>query len=137
MREINPKRLAAMLLAAAALALMAPAAALAKKAPPPAGPQITSFEMEPAEKVGAGSELFFRVQGTPGSRATVRVGGVNRTLVLDEVDDGIYEGSYTLRPADRASASSNATASLRRNGRASSSTMAPLNAAPPTAPVAP
>src|SRR5688572_27072634 len=71
-------------------------AAPKKKAPPP--PQITAFEMEQAEKVAPGAELFFRVEGTPGSRATVRIGGVSRTLVLQEVDDGVYEGGYTLRP---------------------------------------
>ena len=102
------------------------AAWAAKKVVPP--PQITGFEMEPAEKVAAGSELFFRVEGTPGSRATVRVGGVSRTLVLQEVDDGVYEGAYTLRPNDRANANSAATVTLRRNGRTSSSTMARLNA---------
>src|SRR5207253_1374170 len=84
-----------------------------------------------ADKLGPGNELFFRVQGTPGSRATVRVTGVNRTLVLQEVDDGIYEGSYALRASDRVSASSGATASLRRNGKSSLSTMARINAAPP------
>jgi hypothetical protein len=104
-------------------------AATKKKAPPP--PQIASFEMEPAEKVAAGSELFFRVEGTPGSRATVRVGGVSRTLVLQEVDDGVYEGGYTLRPNDRAKPNSAATATLRRSGRSSSSTIARLSAAAP------
>jgi hypothetical protein len=129
MRAFDFRRLAALLLSALSLTLLTPNGALAaKKAPPP--PQIASFEMEPAEKVAAGNELFFRVQGTPGSRATVRVGGVTRTLVLQEVDDGVYEGSYTLRANDRANTNSAATATLRRSGRSSSSTMARLNAAP-------
>lgn len=103
-------------------------AAPKKKAPPP--PQITAFEMEQAEKVAPGAELFFRVEGTPGSRATVRVGGVSRTLVLQEVDDGVYEGGYTLRPNDKAKPNSAATATLRRNGRSSSTTLAHLSAPP-------
>lgn len=103
-------------------------AAPKKKAPPP--PQITTFEMEQAEKIAPGSELFFRVEGTPGSRATVRVGGVSRTLVLQEVDDGVYEGGYTLRPNDRAKPNSAATATLRRSGRSASTTLAHLSAAP-------
>lgn len=126
----HARRACALALSACLLAL-APLGADAqtkKKAPPP---QITAFEMEPAERVAAGNELFFRVQGTPGSRATVRVAGVTRTLVLQEVDDGVYEGSYTLRANDRANANSAATVTLRRNNRSSSSTMARLNAAPP------
>lgn len=103
-------------------------AAPKKKAPPP--PQITTFEMEQAEKIAPGAELFFRVEGTPGSRATVRVGGVSRTLVLQEVDDGVYEGGYTLRPNDKAKPNSAATATLRRSGRSTSTTLAHL-AAPP------
>ncbi|WP_280153477.1 hypothetical protein [Piscinibacter sp. XHJ-5] len=129
MRASLIRRFAALLLSTLTLALAtADPAMAAKKVPPP--PQIASFEMEPAEKVAAGNELFFRVEGTPGSRATVRVAGVTRTLVLQEVDDGVYEGSYTLRPNDRANANSAATVTLRRNGRSSVSTMARLNAAP-------
>jgi hypothetical protein len=136
MHDMHPRRLLALLATALCLAGAGPAA-FAKKAPPPAPPQITGFEMEPAERLAPGAELFFRVEGTPGSRATVRVGGVTRTLVLQEVDDGVYEGSYTLRPSDRVSASSAATVTLRRNGRTSSSTMARLNAAPPPVAAAP
>jgi hypothetical protein len=132
MREFDPRRLLALLFTALCLAGAGPSALAAKKAPP-ASPQITGFEMEPADKVAPGAELFFRVEGTPGSRATVRVGGVTRTLVLQEVDDGVYEGSYTLRPSDKVNAGSAATATLRRNGRSSFSTMTRLNAAPPPA----
>lgn len=137
MRELDPRRLAALLLSVLCLAFAPAGSALAAKKAPPPPPQISSFEMEPADKVSAGNELFFRVQGTPGSRATVRVGGVSRTLVLQEVDDGVYEGAYTLRPNDRANTNSAATATLRRNGRSSFSTMARLNAAPPQVAAAP
>ena len=51
-----------------------------KKAAAPPPPRITAFELEPPEKVTTGNELFFRIEGTPGARATVRVGGVSRTL---------------------------------------------------------
>ncbi|HEX6703912.1 MAG TPA: Ig-like domain-containing protein [Albitalea sp.] len=135
MRAIDVRRLLTLLLWALSLSLIAPDAALAatkKKAAPPS-PQISSFEMEPAEKIAAGNELFFRVQGTPGSWATVRIGGVTRTVVLQEVDDGVYEGSYTLRRVDRAGTASNATATLRRSGRSATSTMARLNTSPPQA----
>jgi len=137
MRLLDSRRLCALVLSLTSLAFLPadPAWAARKKTPPP--PQITGFEMEPADKVAPGNELFFRVEGTPGARASVRVGGVSRTLVLQEVDDGVYEGAYTLRPSDRANTNSAATATLRRNGRSSSSTMARLNAAPPVVVIAP
>jgi hypothetical protein len=137
MHVLQPRRLGA-LLCSLVLAIVLPggsAWAAKKRAAPP--PQITAFEMEPAEKVAAGNELFFRVEGTPGARATVRVAGVSRTLVLQEVDDGVYEGAYVLRPRDRAGPNSAATATLRRSGRSSSSTMARLSAAAPAVAVAP
>src|SRR2546423_852307 len=136
MRAFDPRRFVALLVTAACVAGAGPSAAASKKAPP-ASPQISSFEMEPADKVGPGAELFFRVEGTPGSRATVRVGGVSRTLVLQEVDDGVYEGSYTLRPSDRANAGSAAPAPLPRTGRTSASTRPRRNAAPPVVAAAP
>lgn len=104
-------------------------AAKKKAAPPP--PEISLFEMDPVSQLAPGAELFFRVQGSPNSRATVRVSGVRRTIVLQEVDDGVYEGSYSLHSADRVTAGSSATASLRRNGRSSTSTMGHLAAAAP------
>lgn len=86
-----------------------------------AAPQISSFEMEPPDRLGTGGELFFRLQGTAGAKATVRVTGVSRTIVLDEVDDGTYEGAYRLRPADKPTPRSSVTGLLRRNGLASTS----------------
>jgi hypothetical protein len=122
-----------LLLAVACLAFAPFAPAAAKKAQP--SPQISSFVMEPVDKVAAGTELFFRVQGTANARATVRVAGVSRTLVLQEVDDGVYEGSYVLRANDRATGNSSATTTLRLKGRASTATLARLGApgAPPAA----
>jgi len=96
--------------------------------------------MEPVDRLAAGNELFFRVEGTPSSRVTVRIGGVARTLVLQEVDDGQYEGSYVLRPNDRARAGSTASARLRRSGRtvtAALPRLAVAAAAPPARPAAP
>jgi hypothetical protein len=105
------------------------ALAAKKKASPP--PEISAFEVEPVNQVAAGTELFFRVEGSAGGRATVRVAGVSRTLVLQEVDDGVYEGGYVLRANDRANAGSTASATLRRNGRSTTVTMGRLAAAAP------
>ncbi len=123
------QRWLALLCSALALSFLPGAAAwAAKKAP---APQITSFEMEPVNQVAAGTELFFRVQGTAGGRATVRVGGVARTLVLEEVDDGVYEGGYVLRASDKANAASTARATLKRAGRSVSVNMGRLAAPAP------
>ena len=104
-------------------------AAPRRAAAPP--PQITAFEMEPVDKFAAGGELFLSVQGTPGGRATVRVAGIPRTLVLQEVDDGVYEGTYVLRGRDRATPNSTATVTLKRANRSISTTMGRLTAAAP------
>jgi hypothetical protein len=136
-RWLHVPRLCALALSLSTLVLAPaePAFAARRVVTPP--PQITGFEMEQAPAVAPGNELFFRVQGTPGSRVTVRVGGVSRTLVLNEVDDGVYEGGYTLRSNDRANAGSSATVTMRRSGRSSTSTMARLNAAPTPVAAAP
>ena len=135
MRACEIRRLCALILSVIVAALLSASPAAARKPTPPP-PEITAFDMEPVDKLAAGSELFFRVEGTPSSRVTVRVGGVARTLVLQEVDDGQYEGSYVLRASDRASAGSTATARLRRSGRTVSATMPRLALAAAAPPVA-
>jgi len=130
MRSFHTRRLFAPLaIAIACAATFAPADSTAAPrralAPPP---QVTGFEMDPLDRVAAGGELFFSVQGTPGSRATVRVAGVSRAIVLQEVEDGVYEGSYILRPRDRATPNSAATVTLKRANRTSVTTMGRLSA---------
>jgi len=109
--------------------LSADAGAAPKKKTP--APSISQFELEPVAEIKPGAELFFRVQGTPNARATVRVSGVGRTLVLQEVDDGVYEGGYTLRGSDKATPASSAVASLRTAGGTARVTMGRLSASPP------
>ncbi len=117
--------------AAAGLAFLPAGQALAKGKPAAPPPAITAFELEPVNQVAAGTELFFRVQGTANGRVTVRVAGVTRTLVLQEVDEGTYEGGYVLRPNDRATAASTASATLRRSSRSTTVTMGRLAAPVP------
>ena len=130
MRSSHTRRLFAPLaIAIACAATFAPADSTAAPrralAPPP---EVTGFEMDPIDRVAAGAELFFSVKGTPGARATVRVAGVSRAIVLQEVEDGVYEGSYTLRPKDRATPNSAATVSLKRANRTTVTTMGRLSA---------
>ena len=135
MRLCDPRRLCALIVCLSSLAFVPVTPVLAR--PVASAPDITAFEMEPVERFAPGAELFFRVQGTPGSRATVRVSGVTRTIVLQEVDDGVYEGSYTLRASDRAAPNSSATVTLRRNNRSSTTRMAGLSSAAPPVAAAP
>src|SRR5438105_7173029 len=135
MRTFEPRRfLAPLVLSLVCAGTLTPAASEAapRRGPPP---QISAFDMEPVDRVAPGAELFFRVQGTPNARATVRIAGVPRTLVLEEVDDGVYEGSYVLRPRDRASPDSASSLTLRRNGRSSMTTVGHRAAAAPNPPV--
>lgn len=118
--------------AALCLGLLPAGPAMAKKKAATPPPEITSFEMDPVNQLTPGSELFFRVQGTANGRATVRVAGVMRTLVLEEVDDGVYEGSYLLHANDHPTPNSPATATLRRSGRSTTATMNHLAAAQST-----
>lgn len=130
----------------AAFGLLAADPALGATKKKASAPQISSFEMEPPERLAPGGELFFRLQGTAGGKATVRVTGVSRTIVLDEVDDGTYEGAYRLRAADKPTQRSAVTGLLRKNGLSSTSRIqfampavaqAPAAPAPPQAPAAP
>jgi hypothetical protein len=125
-------RLFVLLISLAGLGL-APAYGAAKKAAATPAPQISTFEMDPVQQAAAGTELFFRVEGTPGGKATIRIGGVSRTLVLQEVDDGSYEGAYVLKASDRVTADSKAVATLRRGERSTTASLARLVAGAPAA----
>ena len=74
--------------------------------------KITRFEVDPANSLTAGADLFFTLSGTPGARASVRIKGVKGKLSLQEVAAGVYEGTYIIKDRDRILTSSKATATL-------------------------
>ncbi len=82
-------------------------------------PVINSFSVEPVESLTAGNDLIFTVTGTPGGKASVRIRGVTRTINLNEVDPGEYEGEYTIRSHDKITAKSTIRATLRKKGMSS------------------
>jgi len=88
-----------------------------------AAPRIDGFDVEPVAQPVAGSELAFTLYGSPGGTASVRVGGATRGLMLQEVESGVYEGSYTIGGRDRINAASTATANLRVGNRVASSVL--------------
>ena len=72
--------------------------------PPQAGadaPRIERFDVRPIADSRAGQQLEFRLVGTPGGRAVVRMVGAQSRFRLQEERSGEYLGTYTLRPGDR------------------------------------
>ena len=102
-------------------------------------PQISTFTIDTSSALGPGSDIDFTLEGTPRGQASVRITGVDRNIVMREVSQGVYEGSYTVSRRDRLGAQPSARATLRVRGVASVATQAlPAVAAPlpPPAPVA-
>ena len=78
-----------------------------------AAPRIEGFDVVPARRLSAGSELAFTLYGTAGGTASVRIGNMTKRILLDEVETGVYEGSYTIKTSDRIAAATTTTANLR------------------------
>jgi len=74
--------------------------------------KITRFEVDPANSLTTGADLFFTLSGTPGAKASVRIAGVKGKISLQEVAAGVYEGTYIIKDRDRILANSAATATL-------------------------
>ena len=87
-----------------------------------AGPRINGFDVQPVAQAIPGSELSFTIYGSPGGTARVQIEG-GGGLVLDEVEPGVYEGSYTIRQRDRIGSDSTATANLRLGNRVATSVL--------------
>jgi hypothetical protein len=105
-------------------------------APPPASrapePQlrIERFGMAQVERLEPGAELRFSLEGAPGAIAIVDLPGVQDNLSLREMRPGHYEGTYTVRRADRLNPNEPVVATLRLGDRAVKSSLAlPLAAA--------
>ena len=94
-------------------------------------PQIDSFTVDSTAPLTPGSDIDFTLEGTPKGQASVRITGVNKNIVLREVNQGVYEGSYTISRRDRLGAQPTARATLRVRGVASSANQALAPAAAP------
>ncbi len=101
-------------------------------APPPL--RIERFGMVPIERIEAGAELRFVLEGLAGGSATVDVPGVVSDLRLQETRPGRYEGSYTIRRADTISPNRPLVGTLRMGDRVVSSNL-PIALAQAAAPV--
>jgi len=88
-----------------------------------AAPRIDGFDVEPVAQLVPGNELVFTLYGSPGGTAGVAIGGATGTLILVEVEAGVYEGAYAIGRRDRITADSTATANLRLGNRVASSVL--------------
>ena len=77
-----------------------------------AAPKITGFDVDQVTTLQPGTTIDFTLAGTPKARATVRIGGIPRVIVLKETGRGFYEGSYTIRKKDRISSRATVVATL-------------------------
>ncbi len=111
------------LLVAGALAFSSPPAQAQQSVARIAAPHIDGFDVTPAAQLFAGNELTFTLYGSPGGTASVQVGGAAGSLVLAELEAGVYEGTYTIGRRDRITAQSTATANLRLGNRVASSVL--------------
>ena len=79
-----------------------------------AAPKITGFDVDQVTTLRPGTTIDFTLSGTPKARATVRIGGLPRVIVLKETGRGFYEGSYTVRQRDRISSRATVVATLSK-----------------------
>ena len=100
-------------------------------------PQISRFEVQPANDVSRGSELAFTLKGTPGGKADIKIDGAQGRFFLDEVRSGEYTGIYTIRRNDHIMPSSPVLATLQLGKDVSTYTLRQslVNAAPVAVPV--
>ena len=119
-------------MAAVAVGFVATMPHLANAQPRKSAPQIEAFTIDSTSPISPGSDIDFTLEGTPKGQASVRITGVNKNIVMREVSQGIYEGSYTVSRRDRLGAQPTARATLRVRGVSSIATQA---LAPTAAPV--
>lgn len=89
-----------------------PATFQAPAAPRAQTPRIERFVMQAGEQLERGSELRFRLNGTPGGDAWLNIPGVVSRMDLAETRPGVYEGEYTIGRRDNLRAFQNARANL-------------------------
>ena len=76
-------------------------------------PHVDGFDIEQVNQLTPGTDLNFKLYGTPGAVVTVGMAGSARRLALEETQLGVYEGTYTVSTRDRLTPYSAVTANLR------------------------
>ncbi len=96
-------------------------------------PEISDFQVDVSDQLAPGSDIDFTLEGTPRGKASVRLSGINKNIMLREVESGIYEGSYTLSRRDKLGPQPSARATLRVRGGVTVATQALAGSPPPVA----
>lgn len=65
-------------------------------------PTFTAIRITPSRDLQAGDRFTIEIQGSPGGLAQFDVGSLARNVVMQEVEPGLYKGSYTIAAGDRA-----------------------------------
>lgn len=101
-------------------------------------PRVERFDVRGANDLAPGDELTFTLLGTPGSKVEITIAGSRGVFFLPETRPGEYSGVYTVRRADRLAPDSAVTATIRNNGRATTTTLGrPLVSGPAPRPMNP
>ena len=79
--------------------------------------RVDGIDVEQVAHLTPGTVLRFSVFGTPAADAQLRIRGASHAVPLDEVQPGVYEGSYTIDAQDRIGPGSQVTATLRLEGQ--------------------
>ena len=77
--------------------------ALLTSAQAAAPPEIRHFEADPVDVLGPGTELSFRLEGTPKAQATVSISGIKQPIPLRETAAGalaVAAGATVKVPED-------------------------------------
>ncbi len=106
----------------AALLILAPTAATLTALPTVAAaqsatPEVRSLEVISDHGVEPGSRLRFRLEGSPGANASIRIRGVQNSIALREVEPGLYVGRYVVTRTDRIEDQAPIRAILRQGNR--------------------
>lgn len=86
-----------------------------------ATPRIDVLDVTPTDDLSPGTPLSIRLEGTANGQASTKIQGVSRSILLKEVQDGIYEADYTLRKTDRLPRNASVKATLRIGKRSATS----------------
>ena len=86
-------------------------------------PRIERFDVDANDDLSPGSELIFKLRGTPGAKVDMTIAGTRGIFFLPEVSPGEYSGAYIIRRADRITPNSPVTATLRAGSRVATSTL--------------
>lgn len=88
------------------------------------GPKIDRFDVgNPPPSLAPGEGLNLILSGTPGGVASATIVGVKGKILLNEIRNGVYEGTHIIKRRDRIAANSVVTAHLRVGERETSAVL--------------